>query len=336
MLGPYRLSGQRDRTNRTTDTSMQPDTTESPNRMGEDAETSAGLAERARRAVSKAARHGHTGTVLGLAGGALLARAIGSRGRNSRSAAVQALAGVGLLGLGLRRRRAAPSQWNEEQDSIARHGVTRQPDTNPRGTSEEPPVETATASDEGEVRFSDEQITGPRSEPHLADRREDPRIDEEGDSVDVDLSEAALADEASEATGPAPEQAQPASTEETEPERTPSDDVSHVQADEPASDEGSEGVSGDPLERDAIDPGTERSEMEESVGRDDAEEGDERPDEDAANGRADEDAAHEDAAHEDAAAKRADEDESDETWDAGELEDRPEPDEDEDDDSELA
>lgn len=114
-------------------------------------------------------------------------------------------------------------------------------DVNPRGVSNEPDVATKTDPDEGPVQFNTDQDAGPRSKPHLdGASADDPRRHEEEDGVDIDISEAALADEGSEATGPDPEQAQPASTEGTEPEPTPEEDVSHVQADTPTgTDEGS-------------------------------------------------------------------------------------------------
>jgi len=150
-------------------------------------------------------------TVATVAGGALLAHAIRSR-RHRVRAVIQGLVGMALLALGLRGR--------------SRDASGHRTDVNPRGTAEEPDVETATDADVGEVRFTEDQENGPRAEPHLdAEGEEDPRVPDEDDpevgdeGVSVDLSEAAMADEASEATGPQPEQAYPAS-EGTDPEPT--------------------------------------------------------------------------------------------------------------------
>lgn len=158
-----------------------------------------------------------------VAGGGLLARALLGARRRPLRAAIQGTVGAGLLGYGLRERRAAdPESGDDEQESaeaeahLEQSKVLHQSEQNPRGTSDEADVEQQT--DAGNVEFTEEQDSGPHDEPHLdAEGDIDPRTeageDLQGDDADVDLSEASMADEASEATGPNAEQSQPATTQ---------------------------------------------------------------------------------------------------------------------------
>lgn len=277
---------------RDSDTTMPSELTDRSEQTGDDDDPTGGLRGRVRQFAARMTDRTRDGSLATLAGGALLVRAARTRGRNSRRAAVQALAGAGLLGVGVRQRRSTADSSLADQAAVVRHGVKRQTDTNPRGTGEEPEVETETDPETGRVQFSEDQMAGPRHEPHLEEGPEDPRLDDDSDTVEIDLSEAALADEASEATGPAPEQSQPASTEETEPERTPAEDPSHIGADEPStSDSDDADVSGDPTARSGTDDPT-----------------------------ADDDRIESD--------ERVDEDETDEAWEADERDETAEPDED--------
>lgn len=195
---------------------------------------------RAMDAATSVAEHSKDGSVALLAGGTLLVRAIRSRRKRGR-AVLQALLGVGLVGFGLRQRRSEesivptadiePTDRGETGTSEER-AESHQPDANPRGTSGEPDVETETAPDEGSVQFDEDQTEGERSGPQLDEPSAgDPRLDE-AEPTEVDLSDASLADEASEAAGPTAEQAQPTQTDETEPERSPPEDASTTQTDE--------------------------------------------------------------------------------------------------------
>ncbi|NUC73587.1 hypothetical protein HTZ84_14940 [Haloterrigena sp. SYSU A558-1] len=183
-----------------------------------------------------------------LTGTALLVDAVRSAGRSRRRAGLRAFAGGALLGIGLRKRRSSDdasgpagdeSSAYDDTESIGigdeggeisddaranreRSDVLHGSETNPRGVSGEPDVETETASDEGDVRFTTDRDGDASPKPHLEGTDEDPRRAEadpeaDDDHVEVDLSEAAMADEASEATGPDPEQAYP-SLEGTDPE----------------------------------------------------------------------------------------------------------------------
>lgn len=175
-----------------------------------------------------------------------LFRAGQTASRSKPRAIALGIVGVALVAVGVRERRT---------DDGPSGG-----DINPRGTVDEPDVETKTDPDEGQIQFTDDQTAEPRHKPDLDDAPEDPRRDtpDNGDEeVEVDLSEATLADEASEATGPSTEQAYPAK-EGTDPEPTgegaiegtggnptPDKDTSELQgASEPTDDERSD-ASGD-------------------------------------------------------------------------------------------
>lgn len=161
------------------------------------------------------------------------------------------LIGAALLGIGLRQRRSTEDASTAGEDMQSgpgigiketaddahtareRDDVLHQDETNPRGVTGEPDVETVTEPDEGDIQFTVEGEE-PRSKPSLDDEvRTDPRSDKSDESVEIDLSETSMADEASEATGPTPEQAEPAQVEDTEPDHSPPEDTSHMEADVP-------------------------------------------------------------------------------------------------------
>lgn len=184
---------------------------------------------RAKEAFSTTKERGQPWMVAALAGGILLADAVRTAKRQKLRAAACALAGGALLSVGLRQRRthdgmSATDSSTETQESaeaqahLEQSDVLHQSETNPRGVSEEPDVETKTDPDDGDVQFTTEQDEGSEPKPHLDEADGgDPRVSNDGDHEEVNLSEAAMADEASEATGPSPEQAYPAS-EGTDPE----------------------------------------------------------------------------------------------------------------------
>ena len=189
-----------------------------------DAEEDGGTAERLprlRRLLSPALAA--TGVLLFLA-------AARTASEDRRRAAAYGLAGGALLGVWLRREAgddAATTDPEADGDVSAEARAHREgskvlegSETNPRGTSGEPDVETETDPEEGDVRFTTDQEADAEPKPHLDGDAEDPRHpDDADDHVEVDLSEAAMADEASEATGPTTEQAYP-SMEGTDPEPT--------------------------------------------------------------------------------------------------------------------
>lgn len=195
---------------------------------------------RGTRAISTLKRYGQNGSPAMLAGSVLLARAGRALLRGTGRAKTQALAGAALVGLAMRQRRSDRGRPGEKRVSDDAHAarersdVLHQDEENPRGTSSEPDVETVTEEDEGSIQFTEEGEET-RRKPHLDETDpKDPRYaDDASGDVEIDISESAMADEASEAAGPTPEQAEPAQTEDTEPESSPPEDASHMQADEP-------------------------------------------------------------------------------------------------------
>lgn len=195
-------------------------------------ETDRPLRDRASRIADTATERDALGTAAMLGGGTLLASALRSRSGQHRAA--RGIAGVGLLGLGVAQR-LAPGVLPSGDDLPVGRG--READVNPRGTGDEPPVDTKTPPDEGRVQFTDHQDEDPRPKPEADDGPHDPRVDGANGPVTVDLSTSAMADEESEATGPTSEQAMPTQTDPTEPDRTPPEDASHQAVDTPAPDE---------------------------------------------------------------------------------------------------
>lgn len=201
--------------------------------------------DRIAAAVADGARDGSLALLGGAA--ALLVAAREMRHRRGR-AAVAALAGAGLTGLGIRQRESAASWGTEAEDesaestsketsddaraAIERHEPNTEPGTgigDERSPADGPPEDGVDAA--SDVSFTDERQE-PRSKPGLDEDVEDPRRDDEG-GVEIDVSDAATAAEPGEAVGPDPEQAQPTRTEGTEPEPEPEEDASHLQADVP-------------------------------------------------------------------------------------------------------
>ncbi|RZH66598.1 prolipoprotein diacylglyceryl transferase [Natrinema altunense] len=197
------------------------------------------------------------GSVAVFAGCAMLVRATRSSA-GTQARAIRVAIGTTLIGIGLRQRRSNGGGFTTREELVPddggrsgadssvktvaddahsareRHGVTNRTEANPRGVPTDPDGDAVTGADEDAVRFTADGEES-RAKPTLGDEVPgDPRYDDESDEgVAVDLSEASLADEASEATGPDPEQAEPAQVEDTEPDRSPPEDTSHMQADVP-------------------------------------------------------------------------------------------------------
>lgn len=162
---------------------------------------------------------------IALAGGAVVVvGAIRSLLRGRFRGLVQGVVGLALLRYGLRKRQSEETDGessgkrvsDEAHEARERDEVDGQPRTDPVGEAE--------GDESGDVVFTDDS-QGPRSKPSLDADVEDPRMNDD-DPVEIDVSEASLADEASEAAGPSPEQAQPTRTDDTEPESTPDADAS--------------------------------------------------------------------------------------------------------------
>lgn len=218
---------------------------------------------RTRRTVPTIEKRGRNGSLATVAGGAMLLWAARTLRKNAGKAALSALAGVVLLGVGRRQRRAGRSE--DDVDTGVQVSLDREESTDSDGSTDESNGATGgddkdgsddahaeatqdlgagrvadesraddqsddevnprrTAGDaggqesDGDVEFTEELEPGTHEEPHL-DEEHDTRLDTEiGDgATQVDVSESATADEASEAVGPQPEQAFPA-REGTDPE----------------------------------------------------------------------------------------------------------------------
>lgn len=214
------------------------------------AEESSSARSNARRTLAPLVTHARDGSLAVLAGAASLGWAVREARQSKGRTALLGLASVALLGWGVRRLRAERRAQDIETGADARRdgggqkrvsdeahaeaerdlGAQRTADEsasvyqsesepNPRGMSDRSDVET---EDGGDPQFVEGERGGPHRETHLEDESaHDPRLHPESDDepTEVDLSEAAMADEASEAAGPHPEQAYPA-REGTDPEPT--------------------------------------------------------------------------------------------------------------------
>ncbi|GAB3670228.1 hypothetical protein GCM10028856_19700 [Halopiger thermotolerans] len=111
----------------------------------------------------------------------------------------------------------------DESASVYQSASVSETEPNPRGMSDRSDVDADEQGDEeGDLRFVEGEQADPHRETHLEDETaHDTRLHPESDDepTEIDLSEAAMADEASEAAGPHPEQSYPA-REGTDPEPT--------------------------------------------------------------------------------------------------------------------
>ncbi|WP_226004306.1 hypothetical protein [Natrinema salinisoli] len=204
-----------------------------------------------------------SGTVSLLGGGLLLAAAIRSMAADRSRAIPLAIAGSGLVGFGLHRHRSSDEPSPEgvpdveggtegketsDQASAAAERVDsgRESEIGAEGEiSEEGGIETASETD-SEPDFTDEPDEDPtQSGPTLDESEEtDPRRETDAEGTEIDVSDSAMADETSEATGPTPEQAQPTQTADTEPEESPAADASEMKV-EPPDEDGSDSETDD-------------------------------------------------------------------------------------------
>ncbi|QRV13682.1 hypothetical protein JMJ58_12030 [Haloterrigena salifodinae] len=186
-----------------------------------------------------------------LGGGVALLSALRSLGKGQLRAIPKAAVAAGLLSYGLRNRGGDETETfqptlddieagTEGKDvSDAAHAAAERPDSGQESEIDASGDvhESAQLGDEGEtgsrIEFSDEtDEEETRTKPDHAGDEEDPRRDTGDDeTVEVDVSDTAMAEETSEATGPDPEQAQPTQTDATEPEETPEEDASDMKVD---------------------------------------------------------------------------------------------------------
>lgn len=209
------------------------------------------------RIISAVRRRGLSGPVATFLGGVTLLRTLtGPRTNRARQAARLAVGGA-LFAVGLRRLRAERTGERDGTDGAASAGGSEsgesevsddahaeanqdlgaqrvadergsvyqsETEPNPRGMTDRDDVEEA-QDQEGDVHFVEGEQPEAHRETHLEDDdAHDTRLhpDSDDESTEVDLSEAAMADEISEAAGPHPEQSYP-SQEGTDPEPTSPD-----------------------------------------------------------------------------------------------------------------
>lgn len=202
------------------------------------------------RTITTIKKRAQNGSMAILAGGALLARILKTPRKSMRRNSLHGLVGVALIAVGLRQRRGkrkadrvdtgADGRWSakgEKEVSDEAHAETKQDlgaqraadetgsvyqsetEPNPRGMSDRSGVQ---SDHKGDIHFVEGEEPGVHRKTHLEDEdAHDTRLHPESDAepTEVDLSAAAMADEASEAAGPHTEQAYPA-REGTDPEPT--------------------------------------------------------------------------------------------------------------------
>ncbi|QCC59259.1 hypothetical protein NP511_12600 [Natrinema thermotolerans] len=193
------------------------------------------------------------GTLSVLGGGLLLAAAVRSLAANRRRAIPLAVAGGALAGYGLRRRRSSAESGgvpdieggtDGKDVSDAASAAAERVDSSRESEIEGDGEITADrgiddpADSGSRIEFTDEPDEDPsQSRPDLGADEGEPRRETGTDEVEVDVSDTAMADETSEATGPDPTQAQPTQTAETEPEASPAEDASEMKVEPPDDDE---------------------------------------------------------------------------------------------------
>ncbi|MFP8954179.1 hypothetical protein ACLI4Z_14600 [Natrialbaceae archaeon A-arb3/5] len=162
---------------------------------------------------------------VSLAGGGLLVlSALRSAVRGQLRAIPKGIVGAVLVQYGLRERQS------KEESTFDSLSPDREADES-----------TASSDDAGSrIEFTkDTEGTEPRSKPDI-DGEDDPRRRTDDESVSIDVSDTAMADETGEATGPDPEQAQPVQTDSIEPEETPDEDSSRLDDEETMDDDESD------------------------------------------------------------------------------------------------
>lgn len=214
----------------------------------ESEESLMGYLARGRTAIE---RHGRRGTLALAGGAALLLRSV-RKGGGGRSAP-GTLAGIALVAFGLRQRRGGGDESPvdavddagfdpETETSVDAGGggdvsddasaELERPATEVDSGQESPrdPGTPGADEDEGDVQFTHEQDEDVEPKPESdAAGAGDPRHDVDSDEagVEIDISEAAMADESGEAAGPTSQQSEPTSTRDdpTEPEGDDADAV---------------------------------------------------------------------------------------------------------------
>ena len=185
-------------------------------------------------------------TVLSLlGGGVLLMSALKSLAKGQMRALPKAAAAAGLFSYGLRHRVPGDEVETFQPSFDEIEGGSDEKDVSDAAASDVSQSEAGELDESGDkpdavqedvegdrIEFTDDgDEEEPRTKPESVGGEEDPRRDtndDDDEAVEIDVSDSAMAEEASEATGPDPEQAQPAQTDATEPEETPEEDASDM------------------------------------------------------------------------------------------------------------
>lgn len=183
-----------------------------------------------------------------LSGGILLLSALRSLGKGQLRALPKGAAAAGLLSYGLRNQGSSEAETFEpDTDEIdggtegkdvsdGAHAAAERADSGRESQIDASGEidDSAQLGEEGDtgsqIEFTDDtDAEETRTKPEHVGDEEDPRRNTDDDEpVEVDVSDTAMAEEVSEATGPDPEQAQPSQTDATEPEETPEEDASDM------------------------------------------------------------------------------------------------------------
>ena len=226
-------------------------------------------------AASIAADGAKTGLLPLAGGGVLLISALRSFARGKFRSLPLGFAGYALVRYGLRKRRSseddAPTfepatddvdggtEGKETSDEAAT--ATGRPEGVDIDEQGEVPEEAEPDADDGgsRIEFTEDEPGDrnlPQDEPELEDAdAADPRrgddLETDDGGTEIDLSSSSMAEEASEAAGPSPEQSQPSQTDSTEPEASPDEDASDMKvepdedADDAKNEDGTEAENGD-------------------------------------------------------------------------------------------
>ncbi|WP_290815011.1 hypothetical protein [Halovivax sp.] len=114
--------------------------------------------------------------------------------------------------------------------ALAGLAITQRRSDEPSLLESDEPDDDGAGPETVDVEFTDDRRE-PRTKPNADGDVDDPRRNDDGEDVTVDVSDVATADEVGEAVGPDPEQAQPTHAQGTEPDGTPDEDIDASPAD---------------------------------------------------------------------------------------------------------
>ncbi|WP_312909499.1 hypothetical protein [Natronosalvus caseinilyticus] len=206
------------------------------------------------RALSLAKRGASDGSLAMATGAVVLWRGLRSIRRGRVRGIIPAAIGMAAVGTGVKRRRASTGESDKSTSDEAHAAAQR----------EDQGRETGLDASSEEFDWQDDETSS--LEPAVDDESAeeapsegDPRLDDD-DAEEADLSDTEIADEASEATGPSAEQAQPTMSIDSEvdpetggprPGALDGDDSSRADADEDSEDEAD---ADDAMRQDETDP----------------------------------------------------------------------------------